>query len=145
MRHFQSLNRNSTDTPKIGLITLALQNGLLSELDPVLLFKFTDHCLQELKLIFLLNHFLVHRDSYFLVESPLEMFVSGNLGIELETLEASSLQPFKVEFVAKNSMCSLTSLGSCVVCQCSKNELFSSSLMPSSDTLVYYCGEVIVL
>jgi hypothetical protein len=46
--HLQRLHRDRRNTTEVGLITLALQDCLLSELNAVLFFKFADHSLEEL-------------------------------------------------------------------------------------------------
>ena len=115
VRHFQGLDRNRTNTSKIGLIALTLKNCLLSKFNSILFFKFTDHGLQELKLIFLLNDFSFYLYVYFFIESLLIMLVTCYFSIQLTPLKASSLKTFQVEFLTEYGMSTFTGFWCCII------------------------------
>lgn len=66
MRHLKCFLRNRGNSAQVGLVALILENGLLAQLNAVLLLKFFDKCLQELLFVaLLLNHsFDLHSDSF---------------------------------------------------------------------------------
>ena len=145
VRHFESLDRDGADTPQVCLITLAFQNCFLSEFNSILFFKLTDHCLEEFKLVFLLNNFGVDFYTYFLVESPLVMLVSSDFSKELHTLKCSSYETLLVELLTEHSVGSFACSWSSIIVEESENELLSSSLEPSIHSNVYNVLKVLVL
>jgi len=101
MRHFEGFHRNSTATSEISLIALAFQDCLLSELDAILFFKFSDHCFEELKLVLFLDYLGFHFNGNLLFDSAFIQFVAGNLGEELEGLNTTALKSSVEESVAE--------------------------------------------
>ena len=99
MGHFKSFHRNGTDTSKIRLIALTLKDGFLSELDPVLLLHLTDHVLQELQLILLLDDFGIDFDLDLLLEALFVVLVAGHLRENLQAFEHSSSETLHIEVI----------------------------------------------
>lgn len=71
MGHLKSLMRDGCNTSQVSLITLVLEDGFLSQLNPVLLLKLLDEGFQELKLHLLLFNRGLDLDGDLLLHSSL--------------------------------------------------------------------------
>jgi len=75
VRHLHSLSRNRGNSSQIRLIALVLQNSLLALLDRVLLFKLSNHRVQEINLELLFLDLRLHLILDFRLHFPFELSI----------------------------------------------------------------------
>ena len=99
--HLKSFLANRGGAPQVSLVTLILQNGLLPELNSVLLLELFDHAFQKFKLQLL---FLDHGLDFGSDPLPNLAFVhaiSSDLGVQLHVSEGTHHEASSVEIIAK--------------------------------------------
>jgi len=101
VRHLQCFLGDGGDTSQVSLITLILQNGLLPQLDPIFLFEFADHRLEELKLQFLFLHFGLDLDGDLFFDAAFVHAVTSDLGEEFHVADGTLDETSLVEVVAE--------------------------------------------
>ena len=79
MRHLESLVGDGSHAAEVRLIALVLQDGLLSQLYPMLFFQLLDQRFKELLLGLHLLHFGRHLERYSLLHAPLVHLIPANL------------------------------------------------------------------
>lgn len=79
VRHLQGFRRDGCHAPQVRLIALVLQNGLLTQLNSVLLLQLADERLQELLLGLHLNHLGLDFQSDSLLHPPFVHSVAADL------------------------------------------------------------------
>lgn len=109
--HLESLHGYGTDASQVGLVALALENCLLSQLDSILLLKLSDHRLQEFELILLLDHFGFDVDGHLLFHSFFVELVSRDFGIKFESFHSASKMPLVIELLTVLNLPLLSGLG----------------------------------
>jgi hypothetical protein len=145
MRHLESLHRYGTDTSKICLIALALKDCLLSQLDPILFFELAYHALEELQLIFLLDHFGVHFDDNFFFDSLLKQSVACNLSEQLEGFDTSPLKTNVKEVIAVSQLSFFAGIKASPIFMVHEQYFLQTLDSPLVDPAENYCFESLVL
>jgi len=107
VRHFKGFSWNSCHATQVCLITLILQDGLLSQLDSVLLFKFLDERLQELLLCLHLFNFSLDFNRNSLLHSSLVHLVATDLSKQLHVAHRAEQETALVEIVTELSRAAL--------------------------------------
>lgn len=105
--HFKGFSWNCCHATQVCLITLILQDGLLSKLNPVLLFKLLDKCLQELLLCLHLFNFRFDFKRNSLLHSSLVHLVATDLSKQLHVAHRAEQETTLIEVITELSRAAL--------------------------------------
>lgn len=99
--HLQSFCRDGCHAAQVCLIALIFEDGFLSELNSMLLFKLLDQRFQELLLRLHLLDFSFNLESNPLLHAPLVHFIATDLGKQLHVTQRPEKKTSLVEVLAE--------------------------------------------